>query len=96
MGREDHSPQSVLAVADLHLSFFTERGELPVVRDVAFDVHAGETVALVGESGCGKSVTALAIMGLIERPGRVTKGSIRLQGRELVGLPEGELQQLRG
>ncbi len=88
--------QSVLSVADLSVSFFTERGDLNVVRDVSFDIQPGETVALVGESGCGKSVTALAIMGLIEKPGQITGGSIRLRGQELVGLPESELQALRG
>lgn len=86
----------VLEVADLNVSFFTDRGELRVVHDVAFDIQAGETVALVGESGCGKSVTALAIMGLIEEPGRIIRGRIRLDGQELVGLPEVELQQVRG
>ncbi|MDM8562903.1 ABC transporter ATP-binding protein [Candidatus Marithioploca araucensis] len=87
---------SVLEVANLHVSFFTDKGELQVVQNVAFEINAGETVALVGESGCGKSVTALAIMGLIEEPGRITQGNIKLKGQELVGLPQVELQQIRG
>ena len=93
----DAAPREpVLRVADLHVSFFTDRGELRVIRDVGFDIRAGETVALVGESGCGKSVTALAIMGLIDEPGRIIGGTIELGGQDLVGLPEVELQELRG
>jgi peptide/nickel transport system ATP-binding protein len=87
---------SVLDVANLHVSFFMDRGEMQVVQNVAFDIKAGETVALVGESGCGKSVTALAIMGLIDEPGCITQGSIKLRGQELVGLPERERQRIRG
>lgn len=87
---------SVLTVSGLHVSFFTDRGELKVVQDVGFEVGAGETVALVGESGCGKSVTALAIMGLIDYPGRVVQGQIRLNGRELTQLSESQRQELRG
>jgi oligopeptide/dipeptide ABC transporter ATP-binding protein len=67
-----------------------------VLRDLNFEIQAGETLALVGESGCGKSVTALAIMGLIDYPGRVTRGSIQLGGRELVGLADEKMQKLRG
>jgi peptide/nickel transport system ATP-binding protein len=88
--------EPVIEVADLHVSFFTDRGELQVVQNVSFDIGPGETVALVGESGCGKSVTALAIMGLIEHPGRITRGSVRLKGEQLLGLPEPALQQIRG
>ena len=87
---------SVLEVTNLHVSFFTDKGELQVVQNVAFEINAGETLALVGESGCGKSVMALAIMGLIEEPGRIIQGSIKLKGQELVGLPEVKRQQIRG
>lgn len=86
----------VLNVKNLHLSFFTDRGELRVVQNVTFDIHAGETVALVGESGCGKSVTALAIMGLIEDPGQITKGSIQLKKQELVGITSQTYEKIRG
>ena len=96
MSIESDQRQPVLEVADLDVSFFTDQGELRVVHDVAFDIQAGETVALVGESGCGKSVTALAIMGLLEEPGRILRGCIRLNGQELVGLPESDFQQVRG
>ncbi len=96
MGTETQPEQPLLKVTDLHLSFFTDRGELRVVEDVSFNILAGETVALVGESGCGKTVTALAIMGLMDEPGRIVRGSIRLKGEELVGLSEKDLQQWRG
>ena len=86
----------VLEVDGLNVSFFTERGEWRVVQDVSFRVSAGETVALVGESGCGKSVTALAVLGLLERTGRVVGGDARLNGQSLLALPEAERQQLRG
>lgn len=86
----------VLEVADLAVTFFTEQGQLPVVNRASFDIRGTETVALVGESGCGKSVTALAVMGLIDVPGRIVHGSIRLDGRELVGATEAELEKLRG
>jgi oligopeptide/dipeptide ABC transporter ATP-binding protein len=86
----------VLEVEDLAVSFSTDRGELPVVNAVSFDILESETVALVGESGCGKSVTALAVMGLIDEPGRIVRGSIRLDDKELVGATETELQKVRG
>lgn len=86
----------VLEVEGLHVSFETEHGEWPVVSDVSFSVGAGETVALVGESGCGKSVTALAILGLLVPTGRVAKGDARLNGQSLIGLSEIEKQRLRG
>ncbi|MDH3450814.1 MAG: ATP-binding cassette domain-containing protein, partial [Gammaproteobacteria bacterium] len=68
----------VLSFDRLHVSFFSDAGELAVVRDVSFSVAAGETLALVGESGCGKSVTALATMGLLDNPGRIVGGEITL------------------
>ncbi|MGZ5272629.1 MAG: ABC transporter ATP-binding protein [Ramlibacter sp.] len=77
--------------------FFTVDGVTRAVDGVSFDVFPGETLGIVGESGCGKSVTALSIMGLVPHPpGRITQGSIRLDGRELVGAPARELLDLRG
>ena len=90
----DETP--MLDVTALNVSFGTEQGRVNVVHDVGFQIHAGETVALVGESGCGKSVTALAIMGLIDYPGRVDTGSIRLGGDEIVNMPAPQLQAIRG
>ncbi len=86
----------ILDINNLHISFLTDKGELEIVKNIAFNIKAGETVALVGESGCGKSVTALAIMSLIDEPGRVTKGSIKLKGQEMIGLSKKQLQQIRG
>ena len=88
---------ALLAVRDLHTRFATTQGELVAVDGVSFDVHAGRTLAIVGESGCGKSVSALSIMGLLPKPaGRISAGSVRFEGRELIGLAQRELQDLRG
>ena len=87
----------VLAVRDLETSIIRESISTPVVRGVSFEIGRGETLALVGESGCGKSMTALSVLQLLpEPPCRITGGSVRLEGRELVGLPERELCRLRG
>ena len=86
----------VLSVRDLAVSFSTREGTVVAVDGVSFDLHRGEVLGLVGESGSGKSVTGLAILGLIDPPGRIEAGSIRLDGEELVGKPEEELRRLRG
>src|SRR3712207_3210284 len=87
----------VLEVEDLSVTF-TRRGEQPTraVDGVSFAVAAGETVGLVGESGCGKSVTSLAVMGLLPSRGVQVGGSVRFAGRELVGAPDRTLRGLRG
>jgi oligopeptide/dipeptide ABC transporter ATP-binding protein len=85
----------LLEVADLRTVFATDDGEFAAVDGISFGVDAGRTLAIVGESGCGKSVTSLSIMGLVQRPGRVA-GSVRFEGRELVGMAQRELQDLRG
>ena len=87
---------ALLEVKHLSTSFFTEKGEVRAVEDVSFSVQEGQTLALVGESGCGKSVTALSIMRLISSPGKVVAGEILFRGRDLVKLPEEELRQIRG
>jgi oligopeptide/dipeptide ABC transporter ATP-binding protein len=71
-------------------------GRLPVVDGVSLDIEAGETLALVGESGCGKSMTALSIMRLVPKPGRISDGEILLEGRELRGLDVPEMRGVRG
>ena len=87
----------LLAVEGLRTHFTTDEGEFPAVDGVSFCVTAGRTLAIVGESGCGKSVTALSIMGLVPNPpGRIAGGSIRFEGRELLGLHKREMQNLRG
>jgi ABC-type dipeptide/oligopeptide/nickel transport system ATPase component len=88
---------ALLEVSNLKTSFLTDDGEVTVVNGVSFNVQASRTLAIVGESGCGKSVTALSIMGLLAKPaGRIAEGSIRFEGQELVGASERVLQDLRG
>jgi oligopeptide/dipeptide ABC transporter ATP-binding protein len=88
---------ALLQVRDLRTHFATDDGEFPAVDGVSFSIEAGRTLAIVGESGCGKSVTSLSIMGLVPSPpGRIAGGSIRFEGRELVGAPARELRDLRG
>ena len=87
----------VLSVQGLTTRFHTADGVVRAVEDVSFDLGCGETLGIVGESGCGKSVTGLSIMGLIPpRQGRIVRGSIMLDDRDLVSLPETEMRRLRG
>jgi oligopeptide/dipeptide ABC transporter ATP-binding protein len=87
----------LLSVERLAISFPAEGGRVKVVDRVAFNIAAGETLALVGESGCGKSISALAIMRLVPRPGLVeATSSIRFDGRDLLSLPVDEMRKLRG
>jgi peptide/nickel transport system ATP-binding protein len=87
----------VLEVAGLQTYLFTRLGVVKAVDDVSFSVHAGETLAIVGESGCGKTMTSLSLMRLVPSPpGRIVGGSIRLSGRNLVTLPEHEMRDVRG
>ncbi len=86
---------ALLAVDDLTVDFCRDGVLLRAVYGVAFSVHAGETVALVGESGAGKSAVALAVMGLLSPP-TVVRGSVRFDGRELMGLRDAEYRDLRG
>ncbi len=89
--------EPVLAVEDLQTYFYTRRGLLKAVDRVSFSVGAGETLAIVGESGCGKSITALSVMRLVPSPpGRIVGGSVRLRGRDLLRLSEEEMRQIRG
>ena len=86
----------LLEVRDLHTEFTTYRGRLRAVDGVDLTVERGETLALVGESGCGKSVTALSIMRLVRRPGRIARGQVRFEGEDLLRKPEKEMRQIRG
>jgi oligopeptide/dipeptide ABC transporter ATP-binding protein len=88
---------ALLEVDDLHTHFFTREGVVRAVDGVSFTVEAGETLGIVGESGCGKSVTALSIMGLIPKPpARIVEGTVTFQGRELTTLSERDLEDIRG
>lgn len=86
----------LLQVRDLRTEFATRAGVARAVDGVSFDVHAGEIVGLVGESGSGKSVTGYSLLGLIDAPGRIAAGSVRLDGQELIGMPPAQLRALRG
>ena len=89
--------ETLLEVQDLRTQFATSSGIVRAVDGVCWDVRPGETVALVGESGCGKSVSALSIMGLVAQPaGRIVGGQIFFKGRDLLKLPEHEMRQIRG
>ncbi len=86
----------LLQVRDLATHFDTAAGVLKAVDGVSFDVHAGEIVGLVGESGSGKSVTGFSILGLVDAPGRIVGGSVKLDGVELVGAGNAALRAVRG
>ncbi len=91
------APAALLEVQDLKTHFFTRDGVVRAVDGVSFAIQPGETLALVGESGCGKSVTSLSIMRLIASPpGRTVAGSIRFNGRDLLRLTEREMREVRG
>jgi oligopeptide/dipeptide ABC transporter ATP-binding protein len=86
----------LLQVSHLRTSFFTDKGEIRAVDDVSFSIQAGQTLALVGESGCGKSVAALSIMRLIASPGRVVGGAVYFKGKNLLELQEKDMRRIRG
>jgi peptide/nickel transport system ATP-binding protein len=86
----------ILSVRDLVVTFSTREGTVTAVNGVSFELNRGEVLGLVGESGSGKSVTGLAVLGLIDPPGRIAGGSILLEGEELIGKPEEEMRALRG
>jgi oligopeptide transport system ATP-binding protein len=88
--------QPLLSVEDLRVQFWTARGTIYAVNGVSFDIAPGETLGIVGESGCGKSVTSLAILGILARAGRVTGGTARFENRDLLKLPDDELRGIRG
>ncbi|ASL63047.1 MULTISPECIES: ABC transporter ATP-binding protein [Bacillus] len=88
--------RAVVELKDLQTHFQTEEGTVKAVNHVSFAVREGETVCVVGESGCGKSVTALSIMGLIAESGSVVGGDILYEGKSLLGMKEKELRSLRG
>ncbi|MDN4525683.1 ABC transporter ATP-binding protein [Fictibacillus fluitans] len=88
--------ESILSVNSMVTAFKTKDGLLPAVRGASFSVKKGETLCIVGESGCGKSITALSIMGLLPSNGKVTEGSITFENKNLLSLKQEELRKLRG
>jgi oligopeptide/dipeptide ABC transporter ATP-binding protein len=88
--------QPLLDVEELHVRFETRRGTVHAVNGISFDIAPGETLGIVGESGCGKSVTSLAILGLLSRNGRVERGRATFQGRDLLRQSDRALRSVRG
>ncbi|HID57397.1 TPA: ABC transporter ATP-binding protein [Candidatus Poribacteria bacterium] len=88
--------KEVLSLIDLKTYFFTEEGVAKAVDGVSFEIHEGQTLALVGESGCGKTVTALSIMRLLSPPGKIVGGEIRFKGIDLLKLSPREMRRIRG
>jgi len=87
---------TLLAIEDLVVNFYTYRGVVKALDGINLVIHQGETVGLVGETGCGKSVTARAIIRLIDNPGRIEGGRILLEGLDLLSLPDPEMRKIRG
>ncbi|KOO48111.1 ABC transporter ATP-binding protein [Viridibacillus arvi] len=89
--------EKILQVEDLQVTFTTFGGVVQAVRGVTFDLHKGETLAIVGESGCGKSVTSNAIMGLIPQPpGKITNGKVVFKGKDLTSFKKSDLRKIQG
>src|SRR5919206_4429454 len=86
----------MLEVHDLRVEFPTRRGALRALDGVSFSIAPGEVLGVVGESGAGKSITGLAIIGLLEPPGRIAAGEVRLEGQRIDNLPADEMRRLRG
>ena len=86
----------LLSVRNLRTHFFTKEGVVKAVDGVSFDIQESRTVGVVGESGCGKSITALSVMRLLEQPGRIVEGQILLSGQDLVRLDDDQMREIRG
>jgi oligopeptide/dipeptide ABC transporter ATP-binding protein len=96
LGASGSGSEPLLSVRDLRVEFRARESTVYAVNGVSFDLRAGDTLGIVGESGCGKSVSSLAILGILPRAGHVAGGQVRFQGRDLLGLPQSELRQIRG
>jgi oligopeptide/dipeptide ABC transporter ATP-binding protein len=88
--------EPLLRVEDLQVRFGTERGIVHAVNGISFEIRPGETLGIVGESGCGKSVTSLAVLGILARNGRVTQGRAMFEGQDLIQMNDAELRKIRG
>ena len=88
--------ENLLEIHGLKTHFFTQDGTVKAVDGVSYEIKYGQTLGVVGESGCGKSITALSTMRLIERPGKTLAGEIRLDGRDLLKLSDEEMTEVRG
>jgi len=90
------NPEPILQVRDLHTHFIADKVTVKAVNGVSFDLQRGERLAIVGESGSGKSAMAMSLIQLIAYPGKIVSGSVRLEGTELIGMRENELNKIRG
>ena len=88
--------EALLAVDGLRVEFATDRGRIYAVNGISFAIAEGETIGIVGESGCGKSVTSLALLGILARSGGVTSGTAMFAGRDLLKMSDRELRAVRG
>ena len=88
--------EPLLSVEDLRVQFWTSRGTIHAVNGVSFDIAPGETLGIVGESGCGKSVTALSLLGILARAGKIASGRAMFDGRDLLQLSDRQLRKVRG
>src|SRR6266498_3407215 len=88
--------EPLLEVKDLHVEFPTRRGTLTAVDGISFSIAPGEVLGVVGESGAGKSLTGMAVIGLLEPPGRIAGGEVKLEGRRIDNLPYEEMRKIRG
>ena len=93
---ENIDKEITLHVRDLELWFDNDYGSKKILNGISFDIYKGETLGIVGESGCGKSVTSLSIMRLLQSPPARIKGSISIDGKELLTLTEKQMQAIRG
>lgn len=90
------SESIVLDIRNLKSHFFTAKGEVPAVDGISIQVPEGKIIGIVGESGCGKSMTAMSVMGLLRYPGKVVDGTITLNGRDITHLNAKEISKVRG
>lgn len=88
--------ESILNIENLHVHTKTPQGTISLVQEIAFEVKHGQIVGLIGESGCGKTVTSMSILNMLDRKTTEVTGSITLQGRELIGLSEQHMRSIRG
>lgn len=88
--------ETLLEVKNIVTEFRTADGQLPAVRDVSFSLQKGETLCIVGESGCGKSITSLSVIGLLPSNGKITSGEILYEGNPIHNLPQEKMRKIRG
>ena len=94
--RNDEVMAPLLQVRDLSVVFESRHGRIEAVRGVSFDVRRAEFVGVVGESGCGKSVTSRALIALVDRPGKITGGNVLFEGEDVLAMNEKSLRSVRG